>query len=97
MLDFVNKMPMAGELKALWAPVDDYAFVIIAVFAWAEVCTSICATYSKRLAPLRKLAIINNVLGVAAGAVSGSAPSAMKHFISLPLNAARMREMTSAP
>jgi CRP/FNR family transcriptional regulator, cyclic AMP receptor protein len=93
LLDLVSKTPMADELQALWRPVEDYSFVIIAVFAWAEVCTSICATFSKRMVPLRRLAMINNVLGVTFGAVSGSVPTAMKHFISLPLNAARMREM----
>ena len=84
---------MAGELQVVWRRVSDYAFVIMVVFAWAEVCTSICATFSKRMVTLRKLAMLNNVLGVTAGAVSGSAPTAIKHIISLPLNAARMREM----
>jgi len=93
LLDLVNKMPIAGDLLALWGQVSDYALVIIAVFAWAEAFTSTFATFSRRMVPLRKLAILNNILGVTVGTVSGSVPTAMKHFVSLPLNAARLREM----
>jgi CRP/FNR family transcriptional regulator, cyclic AMP receptor protein len=47
----------------------------------------------KRMIPLRTLAILNNALGIAAGAGTGSLATFIEHAVNLPLNAARLREM----
>ncbi|MEF3367052.1 cyclic nucleotide-binding domain-containing protein [Methylocystis sp. 9N] len=61
--------------------------------AWAEAFMAIGATYAKRMIPLRFMAMLDNMLGVAAGLASMSPPTIMKHGVNFPLNAARMREM----
>ena len=81
------------ELQALWRKFGDYGLLLIAISAWAEMITSVCATFSKRMVRLRMFAILNNMFGVLVGTTTGNLPTAIKHVVSLPLNAARMQEM----
>lgn len=66
---------------------------IVEIVAWAEALTAIGAAFVKRMIPLRSMAMLNNVIGVAAGAGTGSLATFIEHAVNLPLNAARLREM----
>ena len=63
------------------------------LLGWAEALTAIGAAYATRMIPLRTTAILNNVLGLIAGAVSASPQAIVEHLVNLPLNFARMQEM----
>lgn len=63
------------------------------LLGWAETLTAIGAAYATRMIPLRTTAILNNVLGLLAGAASASPQAVVEHFVNLPLNYARMQEM----
>jgi CRP/FNR family cyclic AMP-dependent transcriptional regulator len=91
--DFFTWAAISTELHDIWRRLSNNSLLIVVSFAWAEALTSIGATFTKRMIPLRKIAMLNNLLGVLVGTVAGSAPTAIKHIIGLPLNAARMREM----
>lgn len=64
-----------------------------AILAWIETLTAIGAAYVKRMIPLRTMAMLANVLGVAANLGSGGLAGLVKHAVNLPLNAVRLREM----
>lgn len=63
------------------------------IAAFAEALTAIGAAYTKRMIPLRTMAMVNNVFGVVAGIGSVSLPTFIEHAVNLPLNATRLREM----
>jgi len=63
------------------------------LLGWAETLTAIGAAYATRMIPLRTTAILNNVFGLIAGALSASPQTIVEHFVNLPLNFARMQEM----
>ncbi len=54
---------------------------------------AIGAAYAKRMIPLRTMAMLDNVLGVAIGLGAGGLATLVKHAVNFPLNAARLREM----
>jgi len=70
-----------------------YSDLAAAAAIWAEALASVGAAYAKRMMPLRTMAIMSNVFGVAAGLTSGSLPGLIKHVVNFPLNATRLREM----
>jgi CRP/FNR family transcriptional regulator, cyclic AMP receptor protein len=86
--DYLN--PLFAGLNG--AVRDDF-LKIIAIAAWTKALTAIGAAYMKRMIPLRTMAILNNALGIAAGAGTGSLATFIERAVNLPLNAARLREM----
>ncbi|MGH6845351.1 MAG: Crp/Fnr family transcriptional regulator [Methylocella sp.] len=73
--------------------VGDHFFNVVEIVAWAEALTAIGAAYVKRMIPLRTMAMLGNVLGIAVGVGAGSLATFIKHAVNLPLNAARLMEM----
>jgi len=71
----------------------EHAFGAAGALGWAETLTAIGAAYATRMIPLRTAAILNNLFGLIAGAVSGSPQAIVEHLVTLPLNFVRMREM----
>jgi CRP/FNR family cyclic AMP-dependent transcriptional regulator len=71
---------------------DDF-LKIIAIAAWTKALTAISAAYMKSMIPLRTMSILNNALGIAAGAGAGSLATFIEHALNFPLNAARLKEM----
>jgi hypothetical protein len=69
-------------------------FLYFAQFvAVAEALTGIGAAYAKRMIPLRIMAILNNLFGLLVGLGVGSFAIVLKHVVTFPLNAVRLREM----
>lgn len=68
-------------------------YYAVAIFAWAKALSSVGAAYMKRMIPLRTLAMLANVFGVAVGIGTGSLATFLEHAVNLPLNAVRLRGM----
>ncbi|MBO0734258.1 MAG: cyclic nucleotide-binding domain-containing protein [Methylocapsa sp.] len=79
-------------LKFEGAVHNDFVYAA-AIIAWVEALTAIAAAYVKRMIPLRTMAMLANVFGVASSLGSGSLSGLIKHTVNLPLNAVRLREM----
>ena len=79
--------------QGLHGTVRDDFFKVVEIFTWAEVSTAIGAAYAKRMIPLRTIAMLNNVFGVAVGIGTGSLATFIEHVVNLPLNATRLLEM----
>jgi CRP/FNR family cyclic AMP-dependent transcriptional regulator len=77
----------------LHGAVRDHLFQIVGTLAWAKALTAIGAAYMKRMIPLRTMAMLGNVFGVAVGIGTGSLAAFIEHAVNLPLNATRLREM----
>jgi CRP/FNR family cyclic AMP-dependent transcriptional regulator len=71
---------------------DDF-LKIVEIVAFAKALTAIGAAYTKRMIPLRTIAMLNNVLGVVVGIGTVSLSTFIEHAVNLPLNATRLREM----
>jgi hypothetical protein len=71
----------------------DAGAIGLVALAWAEAATVVGAAYSKRMIPLRMMAMSSNLLGVTLGLLTGNLPTIVKHAINFPLNATRVREM----
>ncbi|MCI0467511.1 MAG: cyclic nucleotide-binding domain-containing protein [Beijerinckiaceae bacterium] len=71
----------------------NHFFEITVIIIWAEAIMAVGAAYAKRMIPLRTMAMLGNVLGIAAGASTGSLALFLKHAVNLPLNAVRLKEM----
>lgn len=72
---------------------DNKAYFFLLFLAWGEAVTSVAAAFMSKMIPLRVLAVINNVFGLASAFAFSSPPTAIKHAINLPLNATRWRQM----
>jgi hypothetical protein len=77
----------------LHGAVRDHLFQIVGTLAWAKALTAIGAAYMKRMIPLRTMAMLGNVFGLAVGVGTGSLAAFIEHAVNLPLNATRLREM----
>ena len=95
----INELPQIANLpgiSSLWfigKQVGDYLLFVIQALAWAEAFTAIAAAYSKRMIPLRLMAMFCNICGFTLGLAVGSLPTIVKHSVNFPLNAVRVREM----
>jgi hypothetical protein len=95
MFEYLTHVPyVAGVLSWIRGePVSAYSSFAVQAFKWGEVLMSIGAAYATRMIPLRFMAMFGNVLGLAQGLGTGSLSTIVEHGVTLPLNAARVREM----
>ncbi len=93
---FDNPARLLIETLPSWirdAPASPYSAYALDALGWGEVLMSVGAAYATRMIPLRFMAMLGNLLGLAQGVAAGSLATIVEHGVNLPLNAARFREM----
>ena len=91
---FVGAFDLSGLLAWFEAKTNhDLPVYLTNFLSWAEAALSVAAAFATRMIPLRYMSMLGNAAGLAYGLGSGSLSSIVEYGVSLPLNAARARQM----